>query len=155
ARSDGGRGAVPGRLPGRALRGDHPRHAAVLEGRRVPQSRGDRRRAGGARTPAAAHADRRDRQPRQGRGGAGEPEQERDAGAARDGGAGMLSVRVVKLGGNELDRPEWLAPGADALRTVGPVVLVHGGGAAVSALSRRLALPVEKRDGRRDRKSVG
>src|SRR5256885_15997347 len=61
----------------------------------------------------------------------------------------MLSVRVVKLGGNELDRPEWLAACADALRTVGPVVLVHGGGAAVSALSRRLALPVEKRDGRR------
>ena len=61
----------------------------------------------------------------------------------------MLSVRVVKLGGNELDRPEWVAACADALRTVGPVVLVHGGGAAVSALSRRLALPVEKRDGRR------
>src|SRR5256885_4203175 len=61
----------------------------------------------------------------------------------------MLSVRVVKLGGNELDRPEWLAACADALRTVGPVVLVHGGGAAVSALSRRLALPVETRDGRR------
>src|SRR5438309_10405534 len=61
----------------------------------------------------------------------------------------MLSVRVVKLGGNELDRPEWVAACADALRTVGPVVLVHGGGEAVSALSRRLALPVEKRDGRR------
>src|SRR5256885_15494668 len=61
----------------------------------------------------------------------------------------MLSVRVVKLGGNELDRPEWLAACADALRTVGPVVLVHGGGEAVSALSRRLALPIEKRDGRR------
>jgi acetylglutamate kinase len=61
----------------------------------------------------------------------------------------MLSVSVVKLGGNELDRPEWLAACADALRTVGPVVLVHGGGETVSALSRRLALPVEKRDGRR------
>ena len=56
---------------------------------------------------------------------------------------------MVKLGGNELDRPEWLAACADALRTVGPVVLGHGGGEAVSALSRRLALPVEKRDGRR------
>src|SRR5436309_12841772 len=61
----------------------------------------------------------------------------------------MLSVRVVKLGGNELDRPAWLAACADALRTVGPVVLVHGGGEAVTALSRRLALPIEKRDGRR------
>src|SRR2546421_6794810 len=61
----------------------------------------------------------------------------------------MLSVRVVKLGGNELDCTEWVAACADALRTVGPVVLVHGGGEAVSALSRRLALPVEMRDGRR------
>jgi len=61
----------------------------------------------------------------------------------------VLSVRVVKLGGKELDRPEWVAACADALRSVGPVVLVHGGGEAVSALSRRLALPVEKRDGRR------
>src|SRR2546421_11597652 len=61
----------------------------------------------------------------------------------------MLSVRVVKLGGNELDCTEWVAACADALRTVGPVVLVHGGGEAVTALSRRLALPIEKRDGRR------
>jgi acetylglutamate kinase len=61
----------------------------------------------------------------------------------------VLSVRVVKLGGNELDRPEWLAACADALKAVGPVVLVHGGGEAVSAVSRRLAIPVEKRAGRR------
>src|SRR5207247_1667065 len=61
----------------------------------------------------------------------------------------MLSVRVVKLGGHELDRPEWLAACADALKALGPVVLVHGGGEAVSALSQRLALPIEKRDGRR------
>ena len=61
----------------------------------------------------------------------------------------MLSVRVVKLGGRELDRPEWLAACADALQAVGPVVLVHGGGEAVSAVSRRLAIPVEKRAGRR------
>jgi acetylglutamate kinase len=58
-------------------------------------------------------------------------------------------VRVVKLGGNELDRPEWLAECARALRAVEPVVVVHGGGQAVSALSRRLGLPVEKRDGLR------
>src|SRR2546430_5481690 len=61
----------------------------------------------------------------------------------------MLSVRVVKLGGNELDCTEWVAACADALRWLGPVVLVHGGGEAVSALSQRLALPVEQRDGRR------
>src|SRR5712691_822214 len=61
----------------------------------------------------------------------------------------MLSVRVVKLGGRELDRPEWLAACADALKAAGPVVLVHGGGEAVSAVSRRLAILVEKRAGRR------
>lgn len=61
----------------------------------------------------------------------------------------MLNVRVVKLGGNELERPEWLAACARALKAVEPVVVVHGGGRAVSALSRRLGLPVEKRDGLR------
>jgi len=61
----------------------------------------------------------------------------------------MLRVRVVKLGGNELDRPEWLAACADALKPLEPLVVVHGGGQAVSALSRRLGLPVEKRDGLR------
>jgi acetylglutamate kinase len=61
----------------------------------------------------------------------------------------VLSTRVVKLGGNELDRPAWLAACARALVRLDPVVVVHGGGRAVSALSRRLGLPVEKRDGRR------
>jgi len=61
----------------------------------------------------------------------------------------VLSTRVVKLGGNELDRPAWLAACARALGRLEPVVVVHGGGHAVSALSRRLGLPVEKRDGRR------
>ena len=61
----------------------------------------------------------------------------------------MLSVRVVKIGGNELDRPEWLAACARGLKPLQPVVVVHGGGQAVSALSRQLALPVEKRGGLR------
>jgi acetylglutamate kinase len=61
----------------------------------------------------------------------------------------MLNVRVVKLGGNELDRPEWVASCAQTLAAAGPVVVVHGGGRAVTELSRRLALPVEKRDGLR------
>ena len=61
----------------------------------------------------------------------------------------MLNVRVVKLGGNELDRPGWLADCASAFPAAGPVVVVHGGGRAVSALSQRLGLPVERRDGRR------
>jgi len=61
----------------------------------------------------------------------------------------MLSTRVVKLGGHELERPAWLAACARALVRFDPVVVVHGGGHAVSALSRRLGLPVEKRDGLR------
>jgi acetylglutamate kinase len=61
----------------------------------------------------------------------------------------VLTVRVVKIGGNELDRPEWVARCAQALTQVGPVVVVHGGGQAVSTWSRRLGLPVEKRDGLR------
>lgn len=59
----------------------------------------------------------------------------------------MLSPRVVKLGGNELDRPGWLATCARALVHLDPVVVVHGGGHAISALSRRLGLAVEQRDG--------
>lgn len=61
----------------------------------------------------------------------------------------MLKVRVVKIGGNELDRPEWVSACAKALAADGPTVIVHGGGRAVSDLSRRLSLPVEKREGLR------
>ena len=55
----------------------------------------------------------------------------------------------MKLGGNELDRPEWLADCAARLAALAPLVVVHGGGRAVSALSQRLGLPVEKRAGLR------
>ena len=61
----------------------------------------------------------------------------------------MLTVRVVKIGGNELDRPEWVATCARALKDIGPAVIVHGGGQAVSSWSRRLGLPIEKKDGLR------
>lgn len=61
----------------------------------------------------------------------------------------MLTVRVVKIGGNELDQPAWVAKCAHALKGIGPTVVVHGGGEAVSTWSRRLGLPVEKRDGLR------
>jgi len=61
----------------------------------------------------------------------------------------VLTVRVVKIGGNELDQPAWVAKCARALKGVGPAVVVHGGGEAVSTWSRRLGLPVEKRDGLR------
>ena len=56
---------------------------------------------------------------------------------------------MVKLGGNELDRPTWLDACARALVPLDPVVVVHGGGRAVSTWSERLGLPVEKLDGRR------
>ena len=61
----------------------------------------------------------------------------------------VTQLRVVKIGGHELDRPGWLAECARALKGAEPVVVVHGGGEAVSALSRRLGLPVEQRDWRR------
>jgi acetylglutamate kinase len=60
-----------------------------------------------------------------------------------------LAVRVIKLGGNELDRPGWLTEAATALAAAVPMVVVHGGGAAVNAMSQRLGLPVDKRDGLR------
>jgi acetylglutamate kinase len=61
----------------------------------------------------------------------------------------MLGPRVAKLGGNELDRPGWLEECARALKLVDPLVVVHGGGQAITAWLRRLGLPVEKRDGMR------
>jgi len=61
----------------------------------------------------------------------------------------VLGPRVAKLGGNELDRPGWLEECARALKLVDPLVVVHGGGQAITAWSRRLGLPVEKRDGMR------
>lgn len=59
----------------------------------------------------------------------------------------MLARRVAKIGGNELDRPEWVAACARALKRVEPLVVVHGGGQAITNWSKRLGLPVEKRDG--------
>jgi acetylglutamate kinase len=61
----------------------------------------------------------------------------------------VLTVQVVKIGGNELDRPEWVSACARALKDAGSVVVVHGGGEAVTDWSRRLGLPVEKKDGLR------
>jgi acetylglutamate kinase len=59
----------------------------------------------------------------------------------------MLGARVVKLGGNELDRPDWLGQWARKLTGSAPLVVVHGGGQAITTVSRQLGLPVEKRDG--------
>lgn len=60
-----------------------------------------------------------------------------------------MLTRVVKIGGNELDRSDWVAACARALATLGPSVVVHGGGQAVSHWSRKLGLPVEQKDGLR------
>src|SRR5204863_7558128 len=109
----------------------------------------DRRGGGGGRGPAADHGDCGRGQPREGRGGTGDPEHEPDARASRDRRARVLAARVVKLGGNELDRPGWLAECALAVKRIEPVVVVHGGGEAITAWCTRLGLAAEKRDGLR------
>ena len=59
-------------------------------------------------------------------------------------------LRVVKIGGSALTDPEWLAQFASAAASAGaPMVIVHGGGPDISALSDRLGIPVEWHDGRR------
>lgn len=59
-------------------------------------------------------------------------------------------LKVIKLGGNELDRPGWLDSWAARVAAAeGHVVVVHGGGRAITDLSARLGLPVEQRDGLR------
>src|SRR5258705_10981641 len=149
ARPGDGGGPLPGRLQRRTVRPGPAWRAAVAQGRRLSEPRRAGRDAGRRCASAAPHRDRGDRQPRQGRRRAGGAEHERDARARRDRGARMPGVRVVKVGGNELDRPAWVAECARALVAVAPLVVVHGGGQAVSALSPRLSPPVEKRDGLR------
>ncbi len=59
-------------------------------------------------------------------------------------------MRVVKLGGNELDRPGFLAELASALKAMPQaVVVVHGGGKAVDAIQMRLGIEPLKIDGMR------
>src|SRR5690242_13892078 len=100
-------------------------HHAVPPARRLPESGGDRCRPGGERPASPAHHHRGDRQPGQRRGGAGGAEHECDAGPPGNGGARVLKVRVVKIGGNELDRPEWVSACAKALAAGGPTVVVR------------------------------
>lgn len=59
----------------------------------------------------------------------------------------MLTVRVVKIGGGELDTPGWLSRFATAVKAIEPVVIVHGGGRAISRAVEASGLPVEMRDG--------
>src|SRR2546423_11095101 len=132
------------------MRAGDARHAAVAQGRRVPQPRGARRYTGERRAPPAPDGDRGDRQPRERRRRPGDSEYECDARIAGNRGAAMLNVRVVKIGGNELDRPAWGAGCARALKqSRGFSVVGPGGGPAGSARARRPGPPVDPRDGLR------
>jgi acetylglutamate kinase len=62
----------------------------------------------------------------------------------------MPRLRVVKVGGNEIDDHAWTARLATAIATdAEPVVLVHGGGKEVTDLQRMLGAEPEWRDGLR------
>ncbi|SOD03071.1 N-acetylglutamate kinase [bacterium JGI 053] len=59
-------------------------------------------------------------------------------------------VTVLKVGGNEVDEPAWVARFARAVADRGGrLVVVHGGGKEVTALQRRLGAEPEWRDGLR------
>ncbi|MFL5537876.1 MAG: acetylglutamate kinase [Longimicrobiaceae bacterium] len=60
------------------------------------------------------------------------------------------SVTVVKVGGNEVDDPEWVARLArEVAGRGGKTVVVHGGGKEVTALQRTLGAEPEWKDGLR------
>lgn len=58
-------------------------------------------------------------------------------------------IRVVKIGGHEVDDSSWLARLGSAVAAVDGTVLVHGGGKEVSELQRVLGAEPEWRDGLR------
>jgi acetylglutamate kinase len=59
-------------------------------------------------------------------------------------------MRVLKIGGNELDDGAFLAGLAQAVAAAGePVIIVHGGGRAIADLQSRLGLTPVKVDGLR------
>ena len=61
-----------------------------------------------------------------------------------------MSVKVVKIGGAELADPHWLCGFAQAAAAAGePLVIVHGGGPDISAMSDRLGIAVSWHEGRR------
>lgn len=62
----------------------------------------------------------------------------------------MKPAPVVKVGGAALADAGWLEAFAAAAGQAGdPLVIVHGGGPEISAVSSRLGVPVEWRDGKR------
>jgi acetylglutamate kinase len=61
-----------------------------------------------------------------------------------------VKVRVVKIGGSALGDASWLeAFGEAAARSALPLVIVHGGGPDITALSERLGVEVRWHEGRR------
>lgn len=60
-----------------------------------------------------------------------------------------MSVPVLKIGGAALADGDWLGTFAGHVLRAGPCVIVHGGGPDISAVSERLGIPVEWRNGRR------
>jgi acetylglutamate kinase len=61
-----------------------------------------------------------------------------------------MTVRVVKIGGAALVDTAWLASFAEAAAAARtPLVIVHGGGPDISALSDRLGIEVRWHEGRR------
>ena len=60
----------------------------------------------------------------------------------------MLSgVRVIKVGGGEIEDVAWLDRFAAGVKQARPAVVVHGGGGLISDWQERLGLGVEMRDG--------
>jgi acetylglutamate kinase len=59
-------------------------------------------------------------------------------------------MRVIKIGGNELDHPEFVNKLANGLKSIlEPKIIVHGGGKAVDLLQKRLGIETKKIEGLR------
>lgn len=59
-------------------------------------------------------------------------------------------IRVLKIGGNELDDPTFIAGVAQAVKQMtSPPIIVHGGGKSIKAFTRRLGIEAHYVDGRR------
>lgn len=59
-------------------------------------------------------------------------------------------TRVLKIGGNELDDPEFVLAVAQAVKRMSDLpIIVHGGGKAIKTLTRKLGIEPQYLDGRR------
>jgi acetylglutamate kinase len=60
---------------------------------------------------------------------------------------GSYGIRVIKVGGGELEDAAWLERFAAAAKAALPAVIVHGGGRRISQWQKRLGIPIEMCDG--------